>query len=169
MVKKNLTFMLLAFLLFFYGGETKAEENWAKYENSIISFLYPKDYVISKDLNFLKGTNNRGEEILRITYLNIEKRIPKDIQGYHKTTYEGIKSAWEKRGLNFYETVIGDKKCLVSKYDLNDRKSRFNYIVKHKEYFWTLDYYESKAVKYADIPAVPKKIIESSVVRVNND
>ncbi|MEK7555513.1 MAG: hypothetical protein AAB516_01685 [Patescibacteria group bacterium] len=165
--------LLIGIVLINYTQNRESKETWKQYEDNVIAFQYPKDYSIQKmPNNFLQGTNNEGEEVIRITYLNIQDTTPTDIQGYKKTGYDDLKKAWSKTNINFFETQISDKNVLVSVYKTEDEKLKFSHIVQYGNYFWGLDYYEKPDqsseyyVTNKIIPEIPQKIIDSAILKI---
>ena len=151
----------------------KPNETWKQYEDNIISFQYPADYSIKKmPNNYLQAINSKNEEVMRLTYLNVQDATYLDIWGYKKTSFEDLKKGWLKTNTKFFEIQISDKDVLVSIYKMGDGKLRFGHIVKYGKYFWGLDYYE-KSNQSPDyyltnkiIPEIPRKIIESAILKI---
>ena len=165
----------LLFIAFILAGgtESQAERSWRQYEDAVIRFLYPKGYSISKGERFLRGTRDNGEEVLRITYANIERAAQGGSGARRHLTYDQLKNAWAERQLEFWETKIGGNHTIVSVYALGDGRLRFNFIVFYQDSFWALDFYEKdhKGLEYCRensvIPKIPKKVIESVRIKVD--
>lgn len=161
------------FVYQFLKSDIPTEETWKTHEDEVISFQYPMDYSINKTPNyFLQGTNTEGEEVIRLSYLNIQDISPPDIPGYKKMSYEDLKSAWKRMNIDFFKTQISNKSVLVSVYKMQDNKLRFGYIIQHGNYFWGLDYYEKTDndpqhyLTNKIYPDIPKRMIESAVIKI---